>query len=55
MTKIKGLIPGFGCREGKAVCREDGQVVEYTEAVSLCRHWSNNGADQLLIYDLAEQ
>lgn len=55
MTKIKELIPGFGCREGKAVCREDGQVVEYTEAVSLCRHWSNNGADQLLIYDLAEQ
>ena len=55
MTKIKGLIPGFGCREGKAVCRENGQVVEYSEVISLCRHWSNNGADQLLLYDLAEQ
>lgn len=55
MTKIKKLIPGFGCRDGKAVCQEDGQVVEYSEAVSLCRHWSNNGADQLLIYDLAKR
>lgn len=55
MTKIKGLIPGFGCREGKMICQENGQIAEYSEAAAICRHWSNNGADKLLIYDLAQQ
>lgn len=55
MMKIKGLIPGFGCREGKIVCQEHGQVAEYAEVTAICRHWSNNGADQLLLYDLAQR
>lgn len=59
MREYKRLIPGLGCREGKAVSLKNrlqiglepdskGRITE------LCRHYSDNGADELLIIDCSE-
>ncbi len=52
----KKLIPAFGCRNGRAVIMDAEQKHnDYGEdLVTLCRHYSDHGADALLICDLAE-
>ena len=50
----KKLIPSFGCREGQAIILDEGQEYFSNDILSLCRYYSDNGADELLIHDLSE-
>lgn len=53
MKEYKKVIPGFGIREGRAVllwgtdCCED-------DVLALSRYYGDSGADELLLYDMAE-
>ncbi|MCI8887445.1 MAG: bifunctional phosphoribosyl-AMP cyclohydrolase/phosphoribosyl-ATP diphosphatase HisIE [Hungatella sp.] len=49
----KKLISGFGCREGQAIVLDNKMVCE-EDILTLCRRYSDNGADELLIYDLSQ-
>lgn len=51
MSGSKKLIAGFGCREGKAVL--SGAGAQEAEILELAGHCSDNGADELMIWDLA--
>lgn len=54
MADFKKLIAGIGCREGKAVLMDGtGSVCEHS-LKSLAHDYNDNGADGLLIWDLAD-
>jgi len=53
MIKYKQLICGLGCRGNKAYDLRLGEAAG-TDIQKLCRHTSDNGADQLFILDQAE-
>lgn len=54
MAEVKTIITGFGCREGKAICAEQGQITEKEDILEFCRYCGNNGADELFFYDLSQ-
>lgn len=54
MKNNKQLIPGLGCREGRAVCRETGLEIKEKDILAFCKQCSNNGADGLFFFDLSE-
>ncbi len=56
-AEYKRLIPGLGCRNGKPVRLDAGEpFLEMSDRslTELCRHYSDHGADELLILDLSE-
>lgn len=54
MAEYKKLIPSFGIKEGQAVILDYGEEYYSNEIVALSRFYSDNGADELMIYDLSE-
>lgn len=54
MSDYKKLIPSFGCRDGQAIILDYGNEYYSNDILSLARYYSDNGADELLIYDLSE-
>ena len=50
----KKLIAGFGCKNGQAVILDSRQRKRTDDVLVLGRYYSDNGADELLIYDLSE-
>lgn len=50
----KKLIPSFGCKDKKAVCLGDSGECFGDDIVTLSRHYSDNGADEILIFDMSE-
>lgn len=50
----KKLIPSFGCKEGRAIIRDQGQEYYSDDILTLSRFYSDNGADELFIHDLSE-
>lgn len=54
MSDYKKLIPSFGCKEGQAVILDYGTEYYSNDILTLARYYSDNGADELLIYDLSE-
>lgn len=50
----KKLIPSFGCKEGRAIIRDQGFEYYSEDILSLSSFYSDNGADELFIYDLSE-
>lgn len=51
--KHKKLIPSFGCRGGQAIILDEGQEYYSNDILTLSRYYSDNGADELLIFDLS--
>ena len=45
----KKLIPGIGCQNGQAVSLNQRQNCLENDLLALSRHYSDNGADELLI------
>lgn len=54
MSENKKLIPSFSCREGQAIMKDYGQEYYSNDYITLCRYYSDNGADALFIHDLSE-
>ncbi|RGY99390.1 bifunctional phosphoribosyl-AMP cyclohydrolase/phosphoribosyl-ATP diphosphatase HisIE [Clostridium sp. AM58-1XD] len=54
MDNYKKLIPGFSCKEGQAIIYDEGQVYYSDDILTLCRYYSDNGADEIFIYDASE-
>lgn len=54
MSDYKKLIPGFGCKNGQAIIMDYGNEYYSNEILTLARYYSDNGADELLIYDMSE-
>lgn len=54
MGDYKKLIPSFGCREGQAIICDRGVEYYSDDIMTLCRFYSDNGADEILIQDLSE-
>lgn len=52
--QYKKLIPGFGCKNGQAVMRRDGQTVWGEDILSLSQYYSDNGADEIFLQDLSD-
>lgn len=50
----KKLIAGFGCKNGQAVILDSRQRECRDDVLALGRYYCDNGADELLIYDLSE-
>ena len=50
----KKLIPGVGCQNGQAVSLNQGQNCLEDDLLALSRHYSDNGADELLIRNLSQ-
>lgn len=50
----KKLIPGIGCKNGRALIWGEGREHAMDDVLALCRHYGDNGADELLICDLSE-
>lgn len=50
----KKLIPSFGCKDGRAIIRDNGQEYYSDDILSLSSFYSDNGADELFIHDLSE-
>ena len=50
----KKLIPSFGCKDKKAVCLDGSGECFRDDIVTLSRHYSDNGADEILICDMSE-
>lgn len=54
MSDYKKLIPSFGCRDGQAIILDYGNEYYSNDILALARYYSDNGADELLIYDRSE-
>lgn len=54
MEGYKKLIPSFSCREGRAIIKDYGEEYYSNDIVTLSRFYSDNGADELLIFDRSE-
>lgn len=54
MSDYKKLIPGFGCKNGQAIPLDYGNDYCSNEILTLARYYGDNGADELLIYDMSE-
>ena len=54
MESYKKLIPSFACKEGRAYIRDYGEEYYSDDIITLCRFYSDNGADELLIHDISE-
>ena len=54
MENYKKIIPGFGCRNGEAVFIEGGKICQGGSVLPLCRHYSDNGGDEIFLYDASE-
>lgn len=54
MSGYKKLIPSFGCKNGQAIILDYGEEYYSNEILTLARYYSDNGADELLVYDLSE-
>lgn len=54
MSDCKRLIPSFGCKDGQAIILDYGNTYYSNDILTLARYYSDNGADELLIYDLSE-
>ncbi len=54
MADYKRLIAAIGCREGKAVLLDGSGAESGRSLKSLASLYNDNGADELLIYDLSE-
>lgn len=54
MAEYKKLIPSFGCREGQAIILDKETAYYSNDILTLSRYYSDNGADELLVYDLSE-
>lgn len=50
----KKLIPGFGCKNGRALVRASGLAYDSNDILTLSRYFNDNGADGLFIHDLSE-
>ncbi len=50
----KKLIAGFGCKNGQAIILDRNQMGRSYDVLALGRYYSDNGADELLIYDLSK-
>ena len=50
----KKLIAGFGCKNGQAIILDSNQMGRSYDVLALGRYYSDNGADELLIYDLSK-
>lgn len=50
----KKLIPSFGCKNGQAIILDYGSEYYSDDIIALARYYSDNGADELLIYDMSE-
>lgn len=53
-STYKKLIPSFGCRDGHAIILDQGHEYCSNDILTLSRYYSDNGADELFIYDLSE-
>lgn len=54
MPDYKKLIPSFGCKNGQAIILDYGNEYYSNEILTLARYYSDNGADELLIFDMSE-
>lgn len=54
MENYKKLIPGFYVRDGQAVINDRGVEYYSDDILTLCRYYSDNGADELFVYDASE-
>lgn len=50
----KKLIPSFGCKDGRAIIVDEGREYYSEDILTLCRYYSDNGADELFICDYSE-
>ena len=50
----KKLIPGFGYSKGLAVCLNDKNTAYTEDILTLSQYYSDNGADELFLYDMSE-
>lgn len=54
MSEEKKLLAGIGCREGNAVLLSRRSGVSRRSLKSLAHYYNDNGADELLLWDLSE-
>lgn len=54
MSEGKKLLAGIGCREGNAVLLSQRSGVSRRSLKSLAHYYNDNGADELLLWDLSE-
>ncbi len=54
MSEEKKLLAGIGCREGNAVLLSRRSSVSRRSLKSLAHYYNDNGADELLLWDLSE-
>lgn len=54
MNAYKKLIPSFGCKSGQAIIRDYGETYYSNDLKTLGRYYSDNGADEILIFDHSE-
>ena len=52
----KKIVVHMYLKNGKAVTGFDGkELLEDGDVMSIAQHYSNNGADELLIFDLSDE
>ena len=54
MDNYKKLIPGFSCKNGQGIICDRGVDYYTDDILTLCRYYSDNGADEIFIYDASE-
>ena len=54
MSDVKLLYAGIGCREGKPVALGGGEGAKGRSLKSLAHYYNDNGADGLLLWDMAK-
>lgn len=54
MSDVKKLVAGIGCREGNAVLLSHAEVNSSRSLKALAHYYNDNGADELLLWDLSE-
>ncbi len=54
MENYKKLIPGFSCKNGQGIICDRGVDYYTDDILTLCRYYSDNGADEIFIYDASE-
>lgn len=50
----KKIIPCFGCKDGQVILRNSESALCSKDIITLSRYCSDNGADELLIWDLSK-
>lgn len=54
MPEYKRLYAAIGCRDGKVVCLDTGNILEDMSVLQIAEQYNNNGADGLLIFDMSQ-